>query len=140
MSSYQEYFNQSSGKVLATTDSEGNPNVCLCGSAFMLDNTTIVCASGFFDRTESNIRETKKAVFMALRPPTSEFWEHYEATGEQQFDSGVRFYCELKDSTTTAPLLGKIRERLRERVGSRVADGMKELWLFEVDEIRPLDF
>lgn len=138
--SNREYFNQALGKVLATADKNGRPNACLCGSAFMLNDATIACASGFFDRTESNIRETKRAVFMAFKSPTPEFWKHYEETGEQLFASGIRFYCEYKDSTASDPLLGKVRERLRGRVGDRVANGMKELWLFKVVEVRPLDF
>jgi capsid protein len=100
LSEYQEYFNKTAIKALATTAKNGNPNVCLCGSAFMIDESTIIAASGFFDQTEKNIRETNKAVFMAFQPLASEYWKHYEETGQQQFPAGIRFYCILKETAT----------------------------------------
>ena len=140
MNAYQEYFNKSPSKALATTDKNGNPNVCLCGSAFMLDENTIIAASGFFDRTEKNIQETKKAVFMASQQVKPEYWKHYEKTGEQQFPAGIRFYCVLREMANDSPLLEKIKVRLKERVGNRIPDNLKKLLIFDIVEIRKLNF
>ena len=140
MNEYQEYFNKTAGKALATTDKNGNPNVCLCGSAFMIDESTIIAASGFFDQTEKNIRETKKAVFMAFQPLSSVFWKHYEETGQQQFPAGMRFYCVLKETAPDGPMLAGIKQRLRERVGNRIPDSLKDLLVFTIVKIRMLDF
>jgi hypothetical protein len=137
---HQEYFNASGTKTLATSSADGSPNVCLCGTAFMPDADTIVAASGFFDRTDAYLAETGKAVFMAIRPLTAEYWIDYEATGEQPFPAGVRFYCTLRETATSGPLLDGIRERLRPRVGNRVPDGMHDLLVFDVVEVRELDF
>jgi hypothetical protein len=140
MNSYQEYFNKTPGKALATTDKNGNPNVCMCGSAFMIDDNTIIAASGFFDRTETNIQDTNKAVFMAFMPLSLEFFKHYEETGERQYPAGYRFYCTLKETATSGPLLENVKERLRERVGNRIPDSLRNLMVFDIDEIRELDF
>jgi hypothetical protein len=140
MNPYQEYFNKTLGKVLATTDKNGNPNVCMCGSAFMIDSNTIIAASAFFDRTEANINETSKAVFMASRPLTPEFVKHYNETGERQFPTGYRFYCTLRETTSGGEMLEKIKDRLRERVGNRISDSMKNLMVFDINEIRELEF
>lgn len=140
MSPYQEYFNKTSGKALATTDKNGNPNVCLCGSALMIDEHTIIAASAFFDRTETNLLETGKAVFMAVRPLTADYWRHYEETGEKQFPAGIRFYCLLIETATSGPLLEKIKERLRAHVGNRIPDSIKKLLVFDIIETRELAF
>jgi hypothetical protein len=140
MNEYREYFNKAASKALATTDKDGNPNVCLCGSAFMIDESTIIAASGFFDKTEKNIKETNKAVFMAFQPLSSEYWKHYEETGQQQFPAGIRFYCILKETATDGPMLEGIKKRLRERVGNRIPDSLKKLLFFSVVEIRKLKF
>jgi len=140
MNEYQEYFNKTASKALATTDKNGNPNVCLCGSAFMIDESTIIAASGFFDHTEKNIKETNRAVFMAFQPLSVEYWKHYEETGQQLFLSGIRFYCVLKETATDGPMLEGIKKRLRGRVGNRIPDSLKSLLVFSVVEIRKLDF
>lgn len=140
MNPYQEYFNKTSGKALATTDKNGNPNVCLCGSAFMIDDHTIIAGSAFFDRTETNLQETSKAVFMAFRPLSSEYFKFYDETGERQFSAGFRFYCHLRETATSGPLLEEMRERLRPRAGNRIPDSLKRLLVFEVIEIRELEF
>ena len=140
MNHYQEYFNTAPGKTLATTDKNGNPNVCMCGSAYMLDENTIIAASGFFDRTDINIQETNKAVFMACKPLSPEYFKYYNETGEKQFPAGYRFYCTLQETSTSGPMLENVKERLRTRVGNRIPDSLKKVLVFKIDEIRELAF
>jgi hypothetical protein len=137
MTNYREYFNTSvSAKALATADSAGNPDVCFCGTAFMPDEKTIAAAFGFFNRADKNISETRKAVFMAFRPTNPEYWKHYDETGRQLFPAGIRFHCTLKEKTDAHPYLEIIKNRFRKRIGNRIPDGLKGLFIFDVVEVR----
>lgn len=140
MSTHREYFNAARAKALATTDRNGNPNVCFCGTAFMPDDGTIVAAHGFFERTDNNIVATRKAVFMASEPTTPEYWRHYDETGEQRYPAGIRFYCTLREKLESHPFLDIIKKRFRRRIGNRIPDGLTGVYIFDVAEIRDHNF
>jgi hypothetical protein len=136
MADYRTYFNTTDSKALATADESGRPDVALCGTAFMPDDTTIAAAYGFFDVTRKNIAANGKAVFLASKPTTQQFWKHYDETGDQEYAAGIRYHCTLKEQTESHPWLDIIKRRFRKRVGNRIPDGIKGLWIFTVDEIR----
>ncbi len=135
-----EYFNTTPAKSLATVDPSGQPNVCLCGAAYMPDEKTIHIGVGFFDKTLKNITDTGKATFLAARPTDPEFWQHYEKTGERLFPAGYRYYCSYIKETDDPESLSIIQERLRPRIGNRIPDALKKVLVFQVDEVRELVF
>jgi hypothetical protein len=135
-----EYFNSALAKVLATVDENGQPNVCPCGTANMPDENVIHIGNVCLDRSLVNIRKTKKATLMATKPVESEYWKHYEKTGERLYPAGYRCYCTFIDETDDQKILEPIYERLAGRVGKKMADKLDSVLVFKIDEIREIDF
>lgn len=136
MSQYVQYFNQSPIKSLATVDAKGSPNVCFCGSAVMVDENTIQALSGYFDRTLANLNDNSKAVFLAQKPTTMEYYAHFEKTGELLFPAGFRYYCTLTGQTRDEKAIAPLKSRLQAIAGSRIAGRINLLLTFKVEEIR----
>lgn len=67
----EKFSNPNAIKVLGTVDAEGNPNVAIVGSLFIIDRETI----GFVDmqllKTRKNLEATKKAAVLVWVPPSS---------------------------------------------------------------------
>ena len=135
-----EYFNSTLTKSLATVDENGIPNVCLCGTAYMPDEQSIHIGVVFIERSHKNIQKTNKATFMATKPPNPDYWKQYEKTGEKSWSAGYRYYCTLIDETDNSEIIGPIFLRLRSNVGSRIADKIKTVMIFKIDNVRELDF
>lgn len=137
---YSEYFNSASAKTLATVDENGWPNVCPCGTAKMSDEHTIIMGCVGIVRSRENIRKLRKATFMAQKPINPDYWKQYEATGEKPYPAGYRFYCTFVEETEDKALMIPIYERLKDRVGGRIADKIVSVMKFKVEEVREIDF
>ncbi len=135
-----DYFNSTLAKSLATVDENGNPNVCLCGTANMPDENTIHIGCVCIDHSRENIRNTRKATFMASKPVDPDYWKHYEKTSETPYPAGFRYYCTLIDETDDKDILGPIYERLKERTGNKIADKLDSAMIFKVNNVREITF
>ncbi|MCP4599155.1 MAG: hypothetical protein GY847_01230 [Proteobacteria bacterium] len=140
MMNISEYFNSTLAKVLATVDEKGQPNVCPCGTANMPDENVIHIGNVCIDQSLENIRKTKKATLMASKPVGPEYWVQYEKTGEKPYPAGYRCYCTLIDETNDQEILKPIYERLKDRVGGKMADKLDSVLIFKIDDIREIDF
>ena len=138
MNKHVTYFNETLPKSLATVDNEGNPNVCPCGSARMLDENTICAVCGCFDKTLNNLKYNAKAVFLAYKPLDQEFLAHFEQTGEMIYPIGYRYYCTLTDISQDEKAIEPWRSGLAAVTGNRIASKMNLLLTFEVKEIREI--
>ena len=133
------YFNETLTKSLATVDSEGNPNVCPCGSARMLDENKIYALCGYFDKTLENLKNNTKAVFLAYKSlDDQEFLDHFEQTGEMLYPLGYRYYCTLTDMSQDEKAIEPWRSGLAAVTGNRIASKINLLLTFEVKEIREI--
>lgn len=135
MEGTQEYFNTTQVKALATSDKNANPNVSFCGTAYMVDEKTIVAASVAFEKTKQNIQETNKAVFLAFKPLSPEYYEHLNRAGEQLYPAGYRYYCTLRETTNSNLLPEDFIKMLTIALGNRV-ENLKHFLVFDIDEIR----
>ncbi len=135
-----EYFNSTSTKSLATVDENGQPNVCLCGTAYMPDENTIHIGCIFIAQSRKNIRKTKKATFLASKPVDSDYWKHYERTGEKLYPAGFRYYCTLVDETCDPEVLEPIYMELEKDPGRRIAEKLDSVMIFGVHKVREISF
>jgi hypothetical protein len=138
MNKHVTFFNEILTKSLATVDSEGNPNVCPCGSARMLDENKICALSGYFDKTLKNLKNNAKAVFLAERPLEQQFIAHFEQTGEMPYPIGYRYYCTLTDISQDEKAIEPWRNGLAAMTGNRIANKINLLLTFELKEIREI--
>ena len=138
MNKHVTYFNETLTKSLATVDSEGNPNVCPCGSARMLDENKICAVCGYFDKTLKNLKNNAKAVFLAYKTLDQEFSAHFEQTGEMLYPIGYRYYCTLTDISQDEKAIEPWRSGLAAVHGNRIASKINLLLTFEVKEIREI--
>lgn len=106
----------------------------------MPDDQTIIIGCVGIDRSRETIRKTKKATFMAQKPIDSEYWKQYEETGEKPYPVGYRFYCTLIEETEDLTIMTPIHERLKDRVGGRIADKIVSVMKFNVEEVREIIF
>ena len=77
---------------------------------------------------------------MAQKPVDPEYWKQYEETGEKPYPAGYRFYCTFIEETEDETIMKPIYERLKDRVGGRIADKLVSAMKFKVDEIREIAF
>lgn len=127
-------------KILATVDQNGQPNVCPCGTATMTDDHTIIIGSVGILRSRENIRQSRKATFMVQKPIDPEYWKQYEKTGEKPYPAGYRLYCTLIEETEDKTIVKPIYEKLKKRVGERIADKIASAMKFKVEEVREISF
>lgn len=135
-----EYFNNCPAKSMATVNANGNPNICLCGSAFMSDEQTIKVLYGYFDQSYANLQQNPHAVFLASKGFSESYWQHFEATREKLYVPGYRFYCRLTKELTDPSQLSQMKERLLPRAGKRIVSGLKSLLIFDIEKIREIIF
>lgn len=60
-----------SAKMIATTDTQGNPNIAPVWSITAVDSETIAFAELFIKRTKENLETTKKAAIAVFKGPTT---------------------------------------------------------------------
>jgi len=135
-----DYFNSASVKILATADGKGQPNLCPCGTARMTDDRTIIMGCVSIDRSRENIWQTGKATFMAQKTANADYWKQYEKSGETPYPAGYRVFCILTDETLDTTTMAEIYNSLRGRVGKRVADKLKSVMTFKIEEVREVIF
>ncbi|MHB8793187.1 MAG: pyridoxamine 5'-phosphate oxidase family protein [Thermoleophilia bacterium] len=136
----KKYFNAAKVKTMATVDENGQPNVCPCGTATMPDDQTIIIGCVGFFRSRENIIKTKKATFMAQKPVDQEYWTQYEKTGEKPYPAGYRFYCRFIEETNEKTIVEPIHEKLKNRVGGKLADKLASAMIFQVEEVKEIIF
>lgn len=62
-----------SAKMIATTDTQGTPNVAPVWSITAIDQETIAFAELFIKRTKENLQTTKKAAIAVFKGPTTAY-------------------------------------------------------------------
>ncbi len=135
-----EYFNTSLTKSMATVDKKGKPNICLCGSATMINEETIHAVYGYFDTSYSNLQNNQNCVFLVSKALSKEFWQHFEQTGEKLYSPGYRVFCRFIEEVSDVGRFQEIRNRIQKSAGNRVASNLKKLLIFEVEEIKEIRF
>ena len=78
-------------KVIATVDSQGNPNVAAKGSLMAFDDETIIYSEMAGGKTKANLESTKKAAVIIFKGATS-----YQAKGKfQGFQTSGEIFDEV---------------------------------------------
>ena len=67
----KDLFEKVSDVVFATADAGAQPNACIVGMKFVIDDETIYLSDQFFNKTLANIKENTKVAVV--------FWEGHEA-------------------------------------------------------------
>jgi len=112
--------------TLTTSDGEGNLNAGLFGSPRMVDEDTVVMASGE-NRSLANMRKHPKAVFLFFEP------------GSNPMDwKGARVYLEVIKIEEEGALLDHLVEQVRTAAGDQAASGIKAAVTFRIDGDRPI--
>ncbi len=120
-------------KVIATSTTDGSPNVAFVGTCMVLDPEHIVMAHVFLQRSFRNILQTKQMALLVVEPER-----------ETYFLRGLRLHCTLMEQC----FLGSPRYQelaalyqLREEHGDVFdpfwADASSYL-IFRIDEVRPV--
>lgn len=127
VSKLMEYFNKRPRVgVLSTSNREGKVNSAVFGSPNMIDEKTIVVATGK-NRTFSNIQENPYAMFLIMEPGTDIFsWK------------GIRVYMKMKGYETSGDMFDIFKRRITKLVGEEAAQMIYALVTFEIVELRPL--
>lgn len=112
--------------ALSTANSKGDVNVAVFGSPHMIDENTVVMATGN-SRSFQYLKENPKAAFIVMEP------------GEAGKDwKGMRVYLEIEDIETRGDLLNQIKGGVAKRAGKEAADRLQAAIRFKVTEVRPL--
>ena len=135
-----DYFNQSPAKSIATVDPKGNPNICLCGSATMINEETIYALYGYFHKSYSNLQSNPNCVFLSSKGLSKEYWQHFEKTGEKLYPPGYRYFCKFTEESSDSSKIVELKTLIQKDVGARVANRLNKLLVFRVVEIKELRF
>ena len=113
--------------ALSTSNSKGDVNVAAFGSLQMIDENTVVMATGE-NRSFQYLKENAKAAFIIMEPPdeTSKDWK------------GLRVYLEVSGIESEGDLLEQIKEGVGKRAGKEAADRLQAAVRFNITEVRPL--
>ncbi|MEJ2723110.1 MAG: pyridoxamine 5'-phosphate oxidase family protein [Deltaproteobacteria bacterium] len=113
--------------ALSTANSKGNVNVAAFGSLRMIDENTVVMATGE-NRSFQYLKENPKAAFIIMEPPG-------EKGGEWK---GMRVYLEVTDIEQGGRLFDEIREDVEKRVGKQATNRLQAAVRFKIAAVRPL--
>lgn len=112
--------------VLSTTDSRGEVNGAVFGSARLNDDGELVLALGQ-NRSLGYLQENPRAVFTVFTPgPHPLAWE------------GARLYLQAARIEREGPLLEGLREEIRRAAGEGAARRIRAAVVFRVTHLRPL--
>ena len=100
-------------KLLVTADANGQPHAIVCGSIFVVDDSTLAVGSVLMNTPRANMSVNNKVSLEALSGPTA-----FEARGK---------VIGRQDS-------GEILEKLNQNL-SKVNLTAKAVWLFSVEEV-----
>ncbi len=137
---HTQFFNSVPIKTIATTNESGEPNLTLCGSAFMPDSEQIYIGHCRMEKTYKNIVKTKRASFLVESPKTPEYWQKYHQTGEREFCAGYRYYCSFVEETEDSDIMARVKENLNSEKYSRICNTMTSVLVFKVEQVREIVF
>lgn len=137
---HTQFFNSVPIKTIATTNESNEPNLTLCGSAFMPDEQYIHIGHCRMEKTYQNILKTKRASFLVESPRTAEMWQKYHQTGEKSFCAGYRYYCSFVEESQKPEILNKVKENLASEKYSRICETMDSVLIFKVEMVREIVF
>ncbi len=105
-----------------------------------MDENTIHAVYGYFEASYNNLQNNPNCVFLASKPLSEGFWQHFEQTGEKLYSPGYRLFCKLVDERTEGDSLQGIKNRIQKRAGNRVAQNLKKLLVFKIEAIKEIRF
>jgi hypothetical protein len=112
--------------TLTTSDGEGNLNAGIFNSLQMVDQGTVVMASGD-NRSLANMRKHPKAVFLFFEPgPDPMAWK------------GARVYMEVVKIEGEGALFDQMVENVRAAAGEQAASGIRAVVTFRIENARPI--
>ena len=112
--------------LIGTTDKEGKVDIAFCGSATIIDEKHVAVAWLLLSRTTENLEANKHATIIGSR-----------ISEESPMDTEVaRIYCTLAKEEDTGPIFEMMREAIEKEAGKTVADMMRKVYLFKIEEIR----
>ena len=130
---------------IATSDSDGNPNVAPIGSMRIVDENTVHVLQGFLPKTLANLRKNPKATFSTCIIPS--LLDRLTPFQEKEKDIlGYQVYCTFKgESDNRADVLREV-DALSSRVPffakgafKKFCDkNLKRLLMFEVNNVRAI--
>ena len=131
---------------IATCDAAGNPNVAPIGSMRIVDAQTVHVLQGFLPRTYSNLKENPRAVFaVRIRESMVKELVSFNKPPEKEV-LGYRVYGRLErisDSTGDVQkevdaLIPRVPWLFRKPFRKFCDTNLKRLWVFSLDEVRPI--
>jgi len=106
------------------TNKNGETNIAIFGSLFMVDKKTIMLMLGD-NHTLANLKENPLASLLVIAP-----WK----TGMQT--EGCRIYLKLQSIEDSGKMYDKVKEGVRAKVGD-AAEMLKHLVAFDILKTRP---
>ena len=112
--------------TLSTVNRNGEPNVAVFGSPYMVDENTVVMGIGE-NRSFRNLRENPRAVFIVVEP------------GNTVFDwKGARVYLEALEIETGGGFFNQVKEDISKAVGADAAKMIHAAIRFRITEVRAI--
>ncbi|MDP2724860.1 MAG: hypothetical protein Q8O44_01165 [Syntrophales bacterium] len=112
--------------LIGTADKKGKVDIAFCGSATIIDEKHVAVAWLLLSRTAENLEANKHATIIGSR-----------ISEESPMDTEVaRIYCTLAKEEDTGPIFEMMREAIEKEAGKTVADMMRKVYLFKIEEIR----
>ncbi|PLX82971.1 MAG: pyridoxamine 5-phosphate oxidase [Desulfuromonas sp.] len=112
--------------TLSTIDAEGQPNAAVFDSLRMLDDQTVIMASGA-NRTLANLRSNPQAVCLFTIPGDTPL-----------LYQGGRLYLTVESIQEEGDQLEQLKEGVRQAAGEMAANSIRAAVTFRVTGYRPL--
>jgi transcription elongation factor len=112
--------------LISTADEEGKANTAFCGSATIIDEKHLVAAWLLLGRSIENLKKNRNCTIIGFRineenPMATEI---------------ARVYCILEKEESQGPLFEQMKQALEKEVNKTVAEMMRKIYLFKIEEIR----
>ncbi len=129
---------------IATCDQNGQPNLAPIGSMRITNDGKVHAIYGYLNKTYSNLKENPKATFLIFQMPG--LTRFFDLIREKEEILGYRVYCdyvetinnEAKLGKETAHTLMKLPWLMRKPFGKFAKKNFKKVWVFRINEIRPI--
>ena len=122
----KELINGNGFTLISTADRKGKVDTAFAGSATIISDDQLVIAHMMLSKTADNLSQNKNAIIIGFRL----------VEDSPMATQVARVYCNLIEEAMEVPLFEQVKEACANEVGKKVADMIKKVYLFNIEDIR----
>lgn len=122
----KELVNGNGFTLISTADKKGKVDTAFAGSATIISDDQLVVAHMMLSKTADNLSQNKNAIIIGFRM----------VEDSPMATQVARVYCNLIEETTGGPLFEQVKEVCAREAGKKVADMIRKVFLFKIEDIR----